>query len=355
MSLPFTAAMAQVGPDADVVITSRVRIARNLSGFPFTNRASAAVRQEVLRVARMAVDRANAPETVGDPGALQWMDMLRVPVRDRLLLAERHLVSRAFADGDAPRALALSRDERSSVMVNEEDHLRIQSLAPGSAVADAFATAFEIESALGAHATYSFHPRWGFLTACPTNVGCGIRLSAMLHLPGLKSTGEIERVKRAAEELHLAVRGYYGEGSDSIGDFYQVSNQLTLGASEERLKAEFMGTILPRIIGYEREARAVALAKTRSAVEDRVFRARAILEGARLLSADEATKLLGRVRFGVACELLRIPLSTLHRLLLQVQPAHLSMIDPRAAEGDEAEREVRATTVRDGLAQASVT
>jgi protein arginine kinase len=352
VTLHFTPALAQVGPDADVVVTSRARIARNISGFPFTNRASAPVRQEVLRVARLAVERVTPPSAAAEATSLHWLDMQRAPLRDRQLLAERHLVSRGFADGDAPRALALSKDERTSVMVNEEDHLRIQSLAPGAALGDAYDAAFAVEAALGHHVTYSFHPRWGFLTACPTNVGCGIRLSAMLHLPALRLTNEIERVKRAAEELHLAVRGYYGEGSESIGSFYQISNQVTLGASEERLRDEFLGQILPRIVGYEREARAVALANSRTAVEDRVFRAHALLSSARLLTADEATKMLGRVRLGVACELLATPLSTVQRLLLHVQPAHLALIDPRAAEGIEAECEVRATIVRQGLAQA---
>ncbi|MSR29071.1 MAG: ATP--guanido phosphotransferase [Phycisphaerales bacterium] len=350
MSVPFTAALSRVGPDSDVVVTSRVRIARNISGFPFTNRASSAIRHEVLRVVRQAIERfAPRDPTESGPTALQWMDLLKTPARERILLKERHLASQAFVEADTPRALALSRDEHSSMMVNEEDHMRIQSLAPGAALSVAFDAAFAIEQALGAHVNYAFHPRWGFLTACPTNVGCGIRLSAMLHLPALSMTGEIARVKRAAEELHLAVRGYYGEGSASIGDFYQFSNQITLGATEEALRDEFLRTILPRIVGYEREARAAALARSRTMVEDRVLRAHAILSSARVLGADEATKLLGRLRFGVACEIIPLPLSTVQRLLLQVQPAHLGLVDPRAGEGEEAEREVRATIVRQAL------
>ncbi len=350
MSVPFTAALSQIGPESDVIVTSRVRLARNIAGFPFTSRASAVIRQEILRVVQQAIERSPLGAASADaPTALAWTDLLKTAPHTRTLLAERHLISRNFADGDAPRAVALSRDEHSSVMVNEEDHLRIQSLAAGGALSDAFDAAFAIEEALSARLNFAFHPRLGFLTACPTNVGTGIRVSTMLHLPALKLSGEIDRVKRAAEDLHLAVRGYYGEGSESIGDFYQVSNQLTLGASEDSVRDDFSRKILPKLIGYERDAREAVLSHSRSSVEDKVFRATAILASARLLSANEATKLLGAARFGVTCALVRVPLSTIQRLLLQVQPAHLGLIDPRASESEEAEKEVRATLVRQAM------
>ncbi len=354
MNVPFTAALSEVGPESDVVVTSRVRIARNIAGYPFTNKASAPIRQEILRVVHNAIERSPlGAETSEQPAALSWMDLQKSAPTDRTLLTERHLISRILADADTPRAVALSRDERSSVMVNEEDHLRIQSLAPGASLGRAFDAAFAIEEALSARLNFAFHPRWGFLTACPTNVGTGIRVSAMLHLPALKLTGEIERVKRAAAELHLAVRGYYGEGSETIGDFYQVSNQITLGSSEETIRDEFHGRILPMLVGYEREAREAALAHSRIAVEDKVYRAQAVLSAARLLGADDATKLLGRLRFGVACNLTKVPLATIQRLLLQVQPAHLCLIDPRAAEGAEAEQEARASLVRQSIVSAA--
>ncbi|MSQ90434.1 MAG: ATP--guanido phosphotransferase [Phycisphaerales bacterium] len=351
MTIPFSAALSQIGPDSDVVVTSRVRIARNISGFPFICRASNAVRLEIMRVVKRAVDRP-ALSSPSDRG-LQWIDLQAVPSRERVLLAERHLVSRHFANSEGPRALALSHDEHASVMVNEEDHLRIQYLCAGSRLPDAFAAAFALECGLAETTQFAFHSRWGYLTACPTNVGSGIRLSAMLHLPAVQIMGEVERIKRAARELHLAVRGYYGEGSESAGDFFQFSNQQTLGSSEDALLADFHGNVLPRLISYERDARAAALERHRNRLEDLVFRARANLSAARLLTAATATRDLSRMRLGAVLGMLPINLARLQRLLLQVQPAHLSMVDPRAADGEEVEREVRATFVRQELAQSS--
>ncbi len=347
MSQPFSAAMSQVGPDSDVVVTSRVRLARNISGFPFISRASNPVRQEIMRVVRRAVDQ--SCNGIDHDQGMRWIELQSASSRDRILLSERHLVSRHFANSDGPRALALSSDEHSSIMVNEEDHLRIQFLCAGSRLSDAFKAAFALENALANCTNFSFHPRWGYLTACPTNVGCGIRMSAMLHLPGAQIMKETDRIKRAAKELHLAVRGYYGEGSESIGDFFQFSNQTTLGATEDALLEEFNGIVLPRLIGYEREARTAALARYRSRIEDIVFRSHANLSAARLLTADAATKDLSRMRFGVVMGLLPIELTTIQRLLLQVQPAHLSLIDPRSLDSEEADREVRATYVRQEL------
>ncbi len=349
MTQPFSAAISQIGPDSDVVVTSRVRLARNISGFPFVSRASNPIRLEIMRVVRHAVDHASKRTSADQE--LRWIELQSAQSRDRILLSERHLVSRHFANSDWPRALALSNDEHSSIMVNEEDHLRIQFLCAGSRLADAFTAAFRLENALAESTNFSFHPRWGYLTACPTNVGCGIRMSAMLHLPGVQIMKEVDRIKRAAKELHLAVRGYYGEGSESIGDFFQFSNQITLGSTEDALLEEFNGVVLPRLVGYEREARTAALARHRSRIEDVVFRAHANLSAARLLTADAATKDLSRVRFGVVMGLLPVDLATIQRLLLQVQPAHLSVIDPRALEGDEIEREVRATFMRQALAR----
>ena len=346
--------MSQIGPDCDVVVTSRVRLARNISGFPFLPRASNPVRQEILRVVRRAVDR--CPRQVGanegseGGGGLRWIDLPSANSRDRILLSERHLVSRQFANAEGPRALALSTDEQSSVMVNEEDHLRIQSLCAGTRLPDAFESAFKLEHSLAETMSFSFHPRWGYLTACPTNVGSGIRMSAMLHLPGIVIMKQVDQVKRAARDLHVAVRGYYGEGSESIGDFFQFSNQNTLGSPEKQLLEEFHSVVLPRLIGYERDARVAAVARHHTRIMDIVHHALGNLISRYHQKADDATKDLSRVRFGVVMGLLPIDLSLVQRLLLQVQPAHLSIIDPRALEGDLMEREVRASLLRQAFA-----
>ncbi len=347
MSESFSAALTQLGPESDVVITSRVRFARNLRGFPFTSRASSPVRQEVMRLVRRAVEQSSPHD--GSGCEMRWIDLQTATLRDRQLLCERHLVSKHFASLDAPRALALSTDEHVSMMVNEEDHLRIQAIGAGACARECFERAAGVERQLARTLLFAFHERWGFLTACPTNVGSGIRISAMLHLPALTLLKELDRVKRAARELHLAVRGYHGEGSESLGDLYQFSNQTTLGATDDKLLSDFHGSVLPRLVQYEREARTAAMEKGRVRLEDMVHRALATLRSARLISAEYAVRDLCRVRLGAVLGLLPTELATIQRLLLQVQPAHLSVLHPQALEGDETERELRATLIRQAL------
>lgn len=328
------------GPDADVVVSSRVRLARNIAGFPFVNRATHPQRHEIVRV----VQHARFPAE-WSPGIV-WVNLQQATSLDRTILVERHLISKQFADGDAPRAVAISSDESLSLMVNEEDHLRMQVLLPGSRLADCFAGIARLDETLEQSLDFAYAQRWGYLTACPTNLGCGIRFSVMLHLPGLKLTNEIEKVRHAAKDLHLAVRGFYGEGSEAVGDFYQVSNQITLGRSEQDIHEMFARIVVPQLVDYERSARAVLLRGNASLVDDRVHRALGILRSARLLTADEAMKFLSRVRLGVCLgRLPEIDLQTVNRLFLQIQPAHLR-VTTSAPEGDPELKELRATVVR---------
>jgi len=267
----------------------------------------------------------------------------------RQLLVERHLVSRNFATAEIPRAVGLSESQSLSVMVNEEDHLRIQALLPGLDLARAMERASAFDEALGAAVDYAFSPMWGHLTACPTNVGCGIRLSVMVHLPALKLTGELERVKRAAKDLNLAVRGFYGEGTEAIGSFFQISNQVTLGVSEDDILEEFSHRIVPQIVAYEREARAILLDRSRLVAEDKVHRAAGTLLSARLLTADESLKLLSSLRLGVSAGLVNgLPLERLSSLLVQTQPAHLTAAEP-AAQDEQAAKAIRASFLRQAL------
>ena len=331
------------GPDGDVVVSSRVRLARNLAGFPFVNRATAPQRHEVVRL----VQGARWPSDLAQ--SLLWVNVHQATVIDRTLLVERHLISKQFADGDLPRAVAISHDETLSIMVNEEDHLRIQMLRAGARLGDCFDAIDQLDRALEQSLDFAFTSRWGFLTACPTNVGCGIRLSVMLHLPGLKLTNEIEKVRRAAKDMHLAVRGFYGEGSEVIGDFYQVSNQITLGRTEQELFDHFAQFVVTSLVDYERTARGVLLRQSGSLVDDRVHRALGLLRTARLLTADEAMKLLSRVRLGVCLgRVSEVDLATVHRLFLQIQPAHLRRLT-QTDEQDPELRESRATVVRRAL------
>ncbi|MBX3355329.1 MAG: ATP--guanido phosphotransferase [Phycisphaeraceae bacterium] len=331
------------GPDADVVVSSRIRLARNLAGVPFVTRASDPQRSEVVESVRRA-SKSALPD-----GAMEWLPMEKASTHRRQLLVEQHLISKNFAEVDFPRAVALGCEGELSVMVNEEDHLRIQALRPGLDLERAMTEAHRFDEALGQTLDYAFSPRWGYLTACPTNVGCGIRVSVMVHLPSLKLTGELERVKRAAKDLNLAVRGFYGEGTDAIGSFFQISNQVTLGVREEDLLEEFAQRIVPQIVAYEREARAMLLERSRLVAEDKVHRAAATLQAARLLTADESLKLLSSLRLGVAAGLVGgLPLDRLSMLLVQTQPAHLVASEP-AAHDEQAAKAIRASLLRQAL------
>lgn len=363
------------GADADVVISSRVRLARNIAGFPFVCRASRAQRTQVLDIARSRLT------TTGIGERVLWVDVHRAPPMDRTLMLERHLISKehmrgapapagpaapAVAPGAAgkqvdagaggePRGVAVALpDESASVMVNEEDHLRVQVVKPGLALAEALAAANRVDDLLEGECDcgkleYAFSPRFGYLTACPTNVGTGIRVSVMLHLPALKLVGEMDKVRRATRDMGLAVRGYYGEGSEAAGELYQVSNQTTLGKSEGAILQEFVGEIIPQVIEYERASRRLLLEKRRRLIEDKVFRSLGMLRGARLLTPEEAVVLLSDVRLGVLAGLIGdVQLQTVNQLVLLTQPAHLQRVVGRELDQGE-RREARADFVRSVL------
>lgn len=335
--------LAGHGPHSDIVVSSRVRLARNVAGYPFLTRASDLQKRQIAELCEQRLTEAGI-----DPNLL-WVDLERATRSDRQLLAERHLVSRQHTDGRHPRGVAISGDETVSVMVNEEDHLRIQVLRSGAQLGDVYARADQIDDKIEMNLDYAFSPRFGFLTACPTNVGTGIRVSVMLHLPALKLTGEIEKVQRAARDMHLAVRGFYGEGTESVGDLFQISNQTTLGRCEREVLADFQDVIIPQIISYEQEARR-ALGERRPVVlDDKINRAWGLLRHARLLGSEETLYLLSHLRLGVTSGRLReVDMATINELMLLVQPAHLQAMAGRSLNGTE-RREYRATFVRNRL------
>lgn len=339
------------GECVDVVMSSRVRLARNLAGFPFMNRANTIDAQETLTLCH---------EQVLDSGlGMAWTNLHECSRDERDLLVERHLVSAQHARGkqgsgtgnaQVPRGVAVALpSEGLSIMVNEEDHLRMQVIRSGLALDEALEKINEVDDALEAGLDYAFSPRFGYLTACPTNVGTGIRVSLMLHLPGLKLTGEIEKVQRAARDMALAVRGFYGEGSEAAGDFYQLSNQTTLGKSEKVILHEFQNEIIPQIIEYERSSRQRLLDKRRTLLEDQVFRSLGQLTHARLMSTKESMQLLSRIRLGVVMGLLdSIDQKRVNHLMLLTQPAHLQRaLDQRLTQAQR--REARATLLRERL------
>jgi protein arginine kinase len=343
------------GDAADVVMSSRVRLARNLAGFPFVARATKAQRQQILDLCRARILSSGA-DLVGPGSQLMWIDLHESPQIERTLLVERHLISQQHSRGktpnstggaDLPRAVAVGLpEERLSIMVNEEDHLRIQSIRCGLALAAAWSDIDRVDDRLEQTLDFAFSARFGYLTACPTNVGTGVRMSVMLHLPGLRMTGNIDKVKRAAADMSLAVRGFYGEGSEAAGDFYQISNQTTLGKTEAVLLQELQNEILPRVIDYERTARKTLLTKRRLTLEDQVARALGILSSARLLTTEESMALLSQVRLGVVMGIVdRIGQREVNQLMLLTQPAHLQKVTGREMD-QEQRRAARAELVR---------
>lgn len=319
-----------LGESNDVVMSSRVRLARNISGFPFTPQASRIDRTQILEACKHRI----LNMTTNASTQFMWIDLHEIGREDRNLLVERQLMSRQHAKGklitgkgglDEPRSVAvLIPDERVSIMINEEDHLRLQTIRSGLALGACLAEANEIDDQIEAGLDYAYHPRFGYLTACPTNVGTGLRLSVMLHLPALKLTGELDKMRRAATDMGLAVRGFYGEGSESSGEFYQVSNQTTLGKSDDMLLREMEHEIIPKIVGYERHARKNLLSNRREMLEDQIWRALGTLRHARLMKVDEAMELLSLVRLGVLTGIVEdVTLEQVHGLLLSSQPIHL--------------------------------
>jgi len=337
--------LAGSGPQHEIVISSRVRLARNVAAYPFMSKASRAQRSELHRACREKLLNLTAGRSVF------YVDMDRTDEIDRQLLVERHLISKQHAAGEGARGVAISNDEAVSVMVNEEDHLRLQVLRSGMQLKEAWEEADKLDDLLQGQLEYAFSQRFGFLTACPTNLGTGLRVSVMLHLPALKMTGEIEKVFRAAKDMHLAIRGLYGEGTEAIGDFYQISNQTTLGRSEMEILTEFSELIIPRIIMAEVAARQVLENERPLALDDKIGRAIGVLTEARLLSSEETLFFLSHLRLGVVMKRVTgLDLATINQLFLQTQPAHLQRSIGKPLEGD-ARKAARAEFVRGKLAK----
>jgi protein arginine kinase len=328
------------GPLSDVVLSSRARLARNLAGMPFLAKCSESQLREIAAILEKLLLR------VGLGGETLYVDIEAASPLERAILVERHLISRQHADGNGARGLAIAGSETVAVMVNEEDHLRMQVLRGGLQLDACYAEVRRLDDLLEEHTSFAFSGRFGYLTACPTNVGTGLRVSVMLHLPALKMTGQIEKVLRAARDMRLAVRGLYGEGTEAIGDLFQVSNQSSLGASEDRIVADFRDQIVPGIIDFERKARQSLLNNRAAALEDKIFRAEAVLRCARLISSEETMHLLSYLRLGVSLEMVKdVPLDLVNELCLASQPAHLQRLIGR--EMDAPQRgEARAKLIR---------
>lgn len=308
------------GPESDIVISSRIRLARNLAEFPFVRRANHEERAQIAKFARAKI------ESISEWTNIQILDLERLDEVDRQFLVERQLMSREMADGEGERAVVIDLDERFSVMINEEDHLRIQVMCSGLDLQAAWERIDRLDDQLERKLTYAFHDTLGYLTACPTNVGTGLRVSVMLHLPALVITREIEKVFRSLQKINVAVRGLYGEGSQFMGDFYQISNQITLGRTEAEL-VNTVQEVVPRIIEYERRAREFLVNESEQDLHDDVSRAFGILCTAKKISSEETLHYLSKVRMGVNLGLIRsIEIATINKLFVHTQPAHLQKL-----------------------------
>src|SRR6516225_3312627 len=285
------------GPESDIVVSSRIRLARNLAAFPFTNRATGHQRGEIESLLRERIAKLEL-----DPN-LSYLNVPSLSPLDRQLLVERQLISRELASAEGPRGVALAPHETVSLMVNEEDHLRLQVMRSGFALDEAWQYIDKVDDLLEQRVSYAFSEEFGYLTACPTNVGTGMRASVMLHLPALVLTKQIEKVFRALQKINLAVRGLYGEGSRASGDFYQISNQVTLGKQEVTILNEIR-EVIPQIITYERQARQTLVRESKQALQDRVSRAFGTLCSATMMTSEETMDLLSSVRLGINLTLL---------------------------------------------------
>jgi protein arginine kinase len=313
------------GPVSHLVLSTRIRLARNLEGKCFGSRSTAPAREEILRETEAA-----ARDTVMLRRAytfrLDQMDRV-----DRQLLHERHLASKELAGldpGPGVRAgAALLVQDRIGIMLNEEDHLRLQSLHSGFCLESAYQEVDRLDNELGQRLPFAFHPEFGYLTSCPTNVGTGLRASVLIHLPGLVLTKEISKVLQGLAQVGLTHRGLYGEGSEVVGNFFQLSNQTTLGKSEQEL-LDHLGKMVRQVIEYEEEARQVLWRDVPAIIEDKVWRAYGLLRYARALSFEETMNLLSGVRLGVGLGLIRdVGIYALNKLLIFTQPTHLAVAE----------------------------
>lgn len=336
------------GPHADIVLSTRVRLARNLQGHAFGTRLRDGEREQIYLRTRQAVQQGRLLKD----GAC--LELAALPHLARQVLLERHLLSRELA-GNAgtqpPRGAALfvGPAEQLGAMVNEEDHLRLQALLSGLRLHEAYQLVDQLDEELGSQLPFAYHHEFGYLTSCPTNVGTGLRASIFVHLPGLVLTKEIGKVLQGIGQVGLTFRGLYGEGSEVVGNFFQISNQTTLGKSEEDL-IDHLQKIVLQVIHYELQARSVLMRDAPAVIEDKIWRAYGLLRYARSLAFEEVMNLLSGVRLGVSMKLLPgLSVYTLNKIMTYTQAAHLEQAAGRSLS--EAESDLhRAAYVRRILA-----
>ncbi|MGB4504669.1 MAG: protein arginine kinase, partial [Syntrophaceticus sp.] len=321
---PYTKWMEGKGPYASIVISSRVRLARNLNGYNFPHRLEEKSSREVMGLVQDVLTSKEVAERVG---GIDFASLEDLSPLDRMIFVEKHLISPQFAEGEgAGRGLGLSEDEAVSVMVNEEDHLRLQVLFPALQLQEAWELASLVDDLLESKLDYAFDEQYGYLTCCPTNVGTGLRASVMMHLPAIAMNNQAKKLFMDLSKLGFVVRGLYGEGTQAKGDIFQISNQITLGLSEEEIIGN-LTSVSRQIIEQEQWARDEMRKNSLAQLEDMVFRSYGTLTNAYVISSEEAMDHLSNVRLGLDMGLIRdVELRKLNELLVKIRPVFLQKL-----------------------------
>ena len=330
------------GPESDIVISSRIRLARNIDGFKFVDWSDSDTKEKVAKISKQAISLSSHMKDS------LYIDMADLSPLDRRLLIERHLISREHAVDAQYKTVFISSNEIVSIMVNEEDHLRLQVIQSGLALNGAWKIMKNIEKGLEKKLKFAFSDEWGYLTACPTNTGTGLRASVMMHLPAIVITSQINNLINALSKLGLTVRGFFGEGTIAAGNFFQISNQVTMGSSEEEI-VDNLTRVVKQIVSQERGSRRFLRVRKKDIVEDRISRAYATLEAAHIITSGETIDLLSLVRLGIGLGIIKeLDIHKLNKLLMLIQPAHLQKL--AGAESSSSERDIkRAELIRERL------
>ncbi len=328
--------------DNDIVVSTRVRLARNLSKYPFPN----AMDKETIKKAREEIENCimNSNSTLSKD--FKIYNMLDLEDTDKKILAEKHLISFELLENTESSVL-INKDENMSVMLMEEDHLRLQVIMGGFKLDEAYETANRVDDVIDENVQYAFDADFGYLTSCPTNTGTGLRASVMMHLPALTMTNSIQRIISSAGGLGIAVRGMYGEGSKAYGSLYQISNQVTLGLTEREI-IDKVKNIVNQIAEHEKQARKKLLENNRDYIEDKVYRAYGTLKYARTISSKEAKALISDVLMGKNMEIINIDNGELIKLMIMVEPAYIEHMAKKKLSPDQRDKK-RAELIRDAI------
>jgi protein arginine kinase len=330
------------GAFSNIVMSSRIRLARNLADKPFPNKARKKELNEILATV------VNATENIEFFKKSILFKINELDNVDKQFLIERHLMSHEHASSPEGKALIVSEEEVLSVMINEEDHLRLQVMQSGFNLDETWKIANTIDDALSQELEFAYSLHWGYLTACPTNTGTAMRGSVMLHLPALVMTKQINKVLAAISKLNFASRGFYGEGTQASGNFYQISNQVSMGHAESDVLQNISG-LIRQVIEQEEQARQALLVQNKPMLEDKIFRSYGVLKNAHIISSQETVELLSMVRLGVDLDIVKdVDRNSINELFIMIQPAHLQKIEGKKLSASERDTK-RANLIREKI------